>query len=221
MKHKICYTLFSLLFILSLTVLVQSSSASCATKKTKLNVTKLTLTKGNNYTLRVYNTKRKQTVRFVSDDTAVITVAEKSNVPGSRSKSAVITATGTGSTIVRANIYSGKGKLVRTLKTKVQVTPYGVSIKFTHKKVKLEISDTMKLSVIIKPNTSQEMPLFETSNSDIVMVNSKGIITAVAPGEAVITATLLSNGQKTQCQVQVYADEEEEEIPSNTLNTNQ
>ncbi len=132
MKHKICYTLFSLLFILSLTVLVQSSSASCATKKTKLNVTKLTLTKGNNYTLRVYNTKRKQTVRFVSDDTAVVTVAEKSNVPGSRSKSAVITATGTGSTIVRANIYSGKGKLVRTLKTKVQVTPYGVSIKFTH-----------------------------------------------------------------------------------------
>ncbi len=209
MKRRIFYYFFSFLFLFSMAVLVQSSSASCAPKRPKLNVRKLTLTKENNYTLRVYNMKKKQSVRFVSDNTAIVTVAEKNNGQNSRPKSAVITAAGIGNTIVRANIYSGKGKLVRTLKTKVQVTPYAVSIKFTQKKVKLEVSDSMKLSVLIKPNTSQEIPLFETSNPDIVTVNSKGIITAVAPGEAVITATLLSSGQKVQCHVQVVPGSEE------------
>ncbi len=210
MKRRIFYYFFSFLFLFSFAVLVQSSSASCAPKRPKLNVRKLTLTKENNYTLRVYNMKKKQSVRFVSDNTAIVTVAEKNNGQNSRPKSAVITAAGIGNTIVRANIYSGKGKLVRTLKTKVQVTPYAVSIKFTQKKVKLEVSDSMKLSVLIKPNTSQELPLFETSNPDIVTVNSKGVITAVAPGEAVITATLLSSGQKVQCHVQVVPGSEEE-----------
>lgn len=217
MKRQILYFFFSFLFIFSLAVLVQSSSASCASKKAKLNVKKLTLTKGNNYTLRVYNMKKKQSVRFVSDDMTIVSVTEKNNGQSNHPKSAVITATGVGSTTVRANIYSSKGKLTRTLKTKVQVTPYAVSIKFTQKKVKLEVSDTMKLSVIIKPNTSQEIPLFETSDPDVVTVNSKGVITAVAPGEAVITATLLSSGQKVQCQVQVVPEFEEEDPELNSL----
>lgn len=212
MKRHILYFLFSFVFVFSLTVLVQTSSASCAAKRPKMNVKKLTLTKGNNYTLRVYNLKKKQTVRFVSDDTTIITIAEKSGEQSTRSKNAVITATGIGNTTVRAGIYSSKGKLVRTLKTRVQVTPYAVSIKFTQKKVKLEVSDTMKLSVIIKPNTSHELPLFATSNADVVTVNSKGIITAVAPGEAVITATLLSSGQKVQCRVQVVPSSEEDDF---------
>lgn len=206
MKRKIIFSLLSFFFIFSLAIFVQSETASCAPKKTKLNVKKLKLSKGNSYTLRVYNLKKKQTIQFISDDTSIVTVAEH----GRRAKKVTITAVGIGNSTIRANIYSRKGKLVRSLKTRVHVTPYAISIKFATKKVKLNVDDTLKLPVIIKPNTSEEIPIFETSDADIVTVNSRGIITGVAPGQATITATLLSSGQKVQCQIQVFADSEDE-----------
>lgn len=200
MKRKMFFIILFFTFILSSAVLTQSATGSCAPKKVKLNVKKLTLAKGSTYTLRTYNMKRKQTVRFVSDNEAVVSVTPQKP----RSKSAEINAVGTGSTVVRASIYSAKGKLTRTLKTKIQVTPFAISIKFTHRKVKLNVDESMKLSVIIKPSTSQEIPLYETSDPDVVTINSKGVITAVAPGEAIVKATLLSSGQKVVCKVIVH-----------------
>lgn len=203
MKRKMFFIILFFTFILSSAVLTQSATGSCAPKapkKVKLNVKKLTLAKGSTYTLRTYNMKKKQTVRFVSDNEAVVSVTPQKP----RSKSAEINAVGTGSTVVRASIYSAKGKLTRTLKTKIQVTPFAISIKFTHRKVKLNVDESMKLSVIIKPSTSQEIPLYETSDPDVVTINSKGVITAVAPGEAIVKATLLSSGQKVVCKVIVH-----------------
>ena len=185
MKRKMFFIILFFTFILSSAVLTQSATGSCAPKKVKLNVKKLTLAKGSTYTLRTYNMKRKQTVRFVSDNEAVVSVTPQKP----RSKSAEINA---------------KGKLTRTLKTKIQVTPFAISIKFTHRKVKLNVDESMKLSVIIKPSTSQEIPLYETSDPDVVTINSKGVITAVAPGEAIVKATLLSSGQKVVCKVIVH-----------------
>ena len=203
MKRKMFFVLLFFIFVFSGAVLTQSATGSCAPKKVKLNVKKLTLSKGSSYTLRTYNMKKKQSVRFVSDNEEIVSISPQK----SRSKNAEIHAIGTGSTVVRANIYSAKGKLMRTLKTKVQVTPLAISIKFTHRKVKLNVDDTMKLSVIIKPSTSQEIPLYETSDPDVVMVNSKGVITAVAPGEAVIKATLISSRHKVECRV-IVLDED-------------
>ena len=122
----------------------------------------------------------------------------------SNGKSAVVTAANIGTTCVRAHIYNRKSKLVRTLKTTIRVAPLAVSIKFAQRKIHLNVSDTMKLSVLIKPNLSQELPLFKSSNNDVVTVNSKGIITAIAPGHATLTATLLSSGQKVKCDVYVH-----------------
>lgn len=204
MKRKLFFIMITFIFIFSTAILIQPDTANCASKKTKMNVKKLTLTKNDSYTLRIYNMKKKQTVKFVSDDDDIVSVSEKTSKP----KSADITAMNVGSTFVRANIYSKKGKLVRSLKVSVKVTPLAISIKFTQKKVNLNVFDTIKLSVIIKPSTSQELPLFESSNPDVVTVNSKGIITALAPGEAVITATLLSSGQKAECQIEVPSPEE-------------
>lgn len=200
MKHKIYYGIFIFAFIFSAVALIHPAPASYAAKKTKLNVKKLTLTKNDTYTLRVYNLKKKHTVKFVSADDSIVSVRENAN-----KKSAVITAVSLGTAQIRANIYNRKDKLVRSLKTNVKVTPFAVSIKFAQKKVKLALNDTTKLPVIIKPRTSHEVPLFESSNPDVVTVNSKGIITAIAPGNAIITATLLSGGQKAECEVTVAA----------------
>lgn len=198
MKHKLFYVALVFAFVFSVTAIARPAAGSCSPKKTKLNVKKLTLTKNDTYTLRVYNLKKKYTVKFVSADDNIVSVKENTN-----KKTAVITAVNLGTVQVRANIYNRKDKLVRSLKTSVKVTPFAVSIKFAQKKVKLTPNDTTKLSVIIKPRTSHEVPLFESSNPDVVTVNSKGIITAIAPGNAVITATLLSSGQKASCDVVV------------------
>ncbi|MCM1245008.1 MAG: Ig-like domain-containing protein [Roseburia sp.] len=207
-KYKFLFVLLAFIFCTS--ILVQAGNADSASKKTKINVKKLTLTKNESYTLRVYNMKKNQTVKFVSDNETIVMVNEKRSALKTSDKCADITAVNVGSTSVRANIYSKKGKLVRSLKTKIKVTPYAISIKFTQKKVTLDVSDIMKLSVIIKPSTSQELPLFSTSDPDVVTVNSRGVITAAAPGEAVITATLLSNGQKASCTVYVLPEEEDD-----------
>ena len=205
MKRKIIVCILSLICIMSAAVMLRPTTGNCAPKRIKQNVKKLTLTKGELYTLRVYNTKKRQTVSFVSDDNTIVAV----NTKGTRTKTATLTAVNTGSTVVRANIYSKTGRLVKTLKTTVKVTPYAVSIKFTQKVVRLNPSDTMKLSVIIKPNTSQETPIFESSSLDVASVNSKGVVTAIAPGQTYITATLLSSGQKVTCRVIVEDNEDE------------
>lgn len=199
MKHKFFITIFSLLLVFSLAVTAQPAAGLCAPKKIKLNVKKLTLPKNDTYTLRIYNLKKKHTVDFFSDDENIATVKETS----ANGKTALVTPVNIGSTNVRANIYNRKGKLVRTLKTHIRVTPLAVSVKFAQRKVRLNVSEIMRLSVLIKPDLSQEIPLFESSDPDIVAVNSKGIITAIAPGNATITATLLSSGQKAACDVSV------------------
>lgn len=196
MKHKFYFGILVFALIFSAASLFRPAVGSCAAKKTKMNVKKLTLTKNDTYTLRVYNLKKKYSVKFVSADDSIVSVRENPN-----KKSAVITAANLGTVQVRANVYNRKDKLVRSLKTNVKVTPFAVSIKFAQKKVKLALNDTTKLSVITKPRTSHEVPLFESSNPDVVTVNSKGIITAIAPGNAMITATLLSSGQKAECEV--------------------
>lgn len=200
MKHKFFITIFSLLLVFSLAVTAQPSAGLCAPKKMKLNVKKLTLPKNDTYTLRIYNLKKKHTIDFSSDDETIATVKKTS----ANGKTAVVTPVNIGSTNIRAGIYNRKGKLVRTLKTHVRVTPLAVSVKFAQRKIELGVSDSMRLSVLIKPDLSEELPIFESSDPNVVTVNSKGIITAIAPGNATITATLLSNGQKTTCAVSVF-----------------
>lgn len=213
MKHKLFRVLLSVILVCSVFFLLPEKTGVCAAntaKKTKLNVRKLTLTKNDTYTLRVYNLKKKFTVQFVSDDESIASVGEDS----ARSKSAEITAVNVGKTTIRAHIFNRRAKLVRTLKTNIKVTPYAISIKFQQKKVKLNLNDAMKLPVLIKPSTSQEIPLYKSSNPDIVTVNSKGIITAIAPGNATITATLLSSGQKAVCTVSVISSPSPSPSPS-------
>lgn len=199
MKQKILFFILSFLLIFSFSVVSESAVGNCTSKKTKMNVKKLKLVKNETYTLRVYNLRKKQTVKFTSDNEDVIAVSTNP----ARPKNATITAVNIGSANVSATIYNRNGKSVRTLKTNVKVSPFAISIKFTDQKVKLNVSDVIKLPVIIKPNISQEIPLYESSDTDVVTVNSKGVITAVSPGNATITATLLSSGQKASCSIHV------------------
>lgn len=217
MMHKIkiifSWLLIGVLFLGAL----EPGSDAFAAKKNKyirMNVKSVTLSKNGMYKLRLYNTKKRQTIVFSSDNEAVATV-----VSTTQPKLAVVTAVNPGNTYVRATISNSRGRVVRTLKVKVKVTPYAVSVKFGKKKIYLNETKNTKLNTIIKPNISQEIPLYESSDTDVATVNSRGIVTAVAAGEAVITATLLSSGQSASCTVVVKPEPVETAPPDATSTT--
>lgn len=216
MMHKIkiifSWLLIDVLFLGAL----EPGSDAFAAKKNKyirMNVKSVTLSKNGMYKLRLYNTKKRQTIVFSSDNESIATVTSTT-----QPKLAVVTAVNPGNTYVRATISNSRGRVVRTLKVKVKVTPYAVSVKFGKKKIYLNETKNTKLNTIIKPNISQEIPLYESSDTDVATVNSRGIVTAVAAGEAVITATLLSSGQSASCTV-VVKPEPVETVPPEATST--
>lgn len=216
MMHKIkiifSWLLIGVLFLGAL----EPGSDAFAAKKNKyirMNVNSVTLSKNGMYKLRLYNTKKRQTIVFSSDNESIATVTSTT-----QPKLAVVTAVNPGNTYVRATISNSRGRVVRTLKVKVKVTPYAVSVKFGKKKIYLNETKNTKLNTIIKPNISQEIPLYESSDTDVATVNSRGIVTAVAAGEAVITATLLSSGQSASCTV-VVKPEPVETVPPEATST--
>lgn len=216
MMHKIkiifSWLLIGVLFLGAL----EPGSDAFAAKKNKyirMNVKSVTLSKNGMYKLRLYNTKKRQTIVFSSDNESIATVTSTT-----QPKLAVVTAVNPGNTYVRATISNSRGRVVRTLKVKVKVTPYAVSVKFGKKKIYLNETKNTKLNTIIKPNISQEIPLYESSDTDVATVNSRGIVTAVAAGEAVITATLLPSGQSASCTV-VVKPEPVETVPPEATST--
>ena len=214
--HKIKIIFSSLLIGVLFLGALEPGSDAFAAKKNKyirMNVKSVTLSKNGMYKLRLYNTKKRQTIVFSSDNESIATVTSTT-----QPKLAVVTAVNPGNTYVRATISNSRGRVVRTLKVKVKVTPYAVSVKFGKKKIYLNETKNTKLNTIIKPNISQEIPLYESSDTDVATVNSRGIVTAVAAGEAVITATLLSSGQSASCTV-VVKPEPVETVPPEATST--
>ena len=213
-KNKIIFS-WLLIGVLFLGALEPGSDAFAAKKNKyiRMNVKSVTLSKNGMYKLRLYNTKKRQTIVFSSDNESIAPVTSTT-----QPKLAVVTAVNPGNTYVRATISNSRGRVVRTLKVKVKVTPYAVSVKFGKKKIYLNETKNTKLNTIIKPNISQEIPLYESSDTDVATVNSRGIVTAVAAGEAVITATLLSSGQSASCTV-VVKPEPVETVPPEATST--
>ena len=216
MMHKIKIIFTWLLIGVFFLGALEPGSEAFAAKKNKyirMNVKSVTLSKNGMYKLRLYNTKKRQTIVFSSDNESIATVTSTT-----QPKLAVVTAVNPGNTYVRATISNSRGRVVRTLKVKIKVTPYAVSVKFGKKKIYLNETKNTKLNTIIKPNISQEIPLYESSDTDVATVNSRGIVTAVAAGEAVITATLLSSGQSASCTV-VVKPEPVETVPPEATST--
>ena len=156
------------------------------------------MTTGSTFQLRVYNLKKKQKVTYTSSNEKVVSIGKVA----SRGKRATVKALSIGSATVTATVRKGK-KVIRRLKCQVKVTPNAFSIKFPKRKIHLETGSRFRLKPIIKPNTSMEQPIFESDNPIVASVNSRGVVTAMTPGKATITATLLSSGLTATCNVEV------------------
>ena len=192
---------FAILLCLSTLIGIDSSAAMAP----RMNLKKLNLTKGDDFTLRVYNLSDNETVTFKSTDTSVV----KIDSIGSNKRSIVIVGKSVGKATIKATIKKN-GKVTDTLKCKINVTPIPVSIKFTDNTTTLKEGQQAYVDVIIKPYSATEQPIFESSNEDVAIVNAKGKVTAVAPGRATITATLLSTGKKAKCSIVVKEDPDDD-----------
>lgn len=165
------------------------------------------MTVGSVFQMRVYNMQKKHKVTYVSSKPAVATVkAETTN-----GKRASISALSVGSSTITATIRKGR-KHIRTLKCKIKVSPNAVGIKFMLRKTKLRTGQKMRLETIIKPNTSEEQPVFESEDASIASVNSRGVVTGISPGTVTITATLLSCDLTTSCTITVLPGDENENV---------
>ena len=203
MKHRILrfVATFAILLCMSTLIGVNSSAAMAP----RINLKKLNLTKGDDFTLRVYNLTNDDTVTFKSTDTSVV----KIDSVGTNKRSIVIVGKSVGKATIKATVKKN-GKVTDTLKCKVNVTPVPVSIKFTDNSTTLKEGQQAYVDVIIKPYSATEQPVFESSNDDVAIVNAKGKVTAVSPGRATITATLLSTGKKAKCTIIVKEDPDDD-----------
>ncbi len=91
---------------------------------------------------------------------------------------------------------------------------YMTSLKLDAESVILEEDDTLKLKVTKKPKTLYNSKVsFSSSNKDVAKVNSKGVITAVSEGKAVITCKAKDgSGKKAVCTVTVKAKKTENAV---------
>ena len=187
--------------------IASSGTSLAAVRNPRLNLKKLNLTKSTTFTLRVYNLGDDETATFKSSDTDVVKIANVSD----NKRSAVIIGKAVGKATIKVTIKNKKDKeKVDTLKCKINVTPVPVSIKFSDNSVTMTEGNQGYIGsiveLIIKPYSATEQPVFESSNEDVAVINTRGLITALDPGTATITATLVSTGKKASFRVIVKKD---------------
>ena len=169
-----------LVFVLLISMVLPAGTSFAAGKKPKLNMKKLNMTVGSTFSLRVYNAKKKHKITFTSSKPSIATVKTETQ----NARYASVSALAIGSS----------------------VSPNAVSIKFMKNQVSVPRSQRTRLETIIKPNTSAERPVFESSDESIAIVNSRGVVMGVSPGTVTITATLLSRNLTASCVVTVLPD---------------
>lgn len=89
----------------------------------------------------------------------------------------------------------------------ISLGPGGVhadSVKLNHSEAEMMAGDTLQLIADVKPaNAPDKAVYWHSSNEKAVTVNENGLITAIAKGEAVITAETEDGGITAECKVQV------------------
>lgn len=186
------------LSLLMLFVLISVFSLPCAVAEGYT----VTLTPRKSVTLKVGETaKISVSVTPVNlIDHSVVWLSENEYI-ASVSQKGVITAHAAGQTTVRAIIESGDSA---TLTVKVTGnTVKSLSVKETN--VELTLGSTFQMEAIINENADDKRVKWFTDDDTIATVDSKGVVTAVGYGTALITV-LAVNGMTAQATVYVPSE---------------
>ena len=138
----------------------------------------------------------KLTVEWSSSDEAIVTVDAEGNVTAVDAGEAYVTAT-----------VKDKDGLTATTLVRVAVTPTGVEAPETLELV-TNGESAKNLDAKIVPEDATGVKLaYESSDENVATVDEKGLVTAVADGECVITAYVISNEEKTPVDTAVAESE--------------
>ena len=157
----------------------------------KLSDSKLNLGTGKTMTLSasVLPADAPQTVKWSSSDSQIVSVNQTGQIRCKATGNAVITATTT----------NGK-----TATCVINVQQILTELALNKNALSLAIGQTATLKAGAKPTGLSNGELkWKTSNAKIATVNSKGIVTGVAPGTAVITVYNKASGLSDTCTVSV------------------
>ena len=132
-------------------------------------------------------------IRYESSNNSVFTVSSNGN----------ITAVGAGTATATVTTDDGGYKAHTT----IVVTDVGEnpeSIKFDSSLVKINVGEKIKLTPLVYPQTAKNYEiLYSSSNTDTVLIDQSGNITARASGKATITAQVKNTSLKATCTVEV------------------
>lgn len=149
-----------------------NSTVAPDTAKAELNISKLTMGKGEKVTLKVLNTTGK--VTFKSSKTKVATVASNGKITAKKKGSATITATLADGT---------------TLNCKVTVKNAPKKITLKKSKASLKKGKTTKIKVKFPSGTASYKLTYKSNKKSIATVDATGKVTAKKKGSATITVT--------------------------------
>lgn len=156
-----------------------------------LNKTSMELAKTENETLEVtYNpvdTTDDKTVTWTSANTGVATV-----------ENGVVTGVGVGTTTITATV----GNKTETCDITVISPLKGIKVNPADVTVLKNQSQTVSVEYLPADTTDEKAVTWKSSNTDVATVDENGVITAVAGGQADITATA-ANGVSAICKITV------------------
>lgn len=189
--------------ITTITATVGNKTATCDVtvtsplKEIKVNPSEVTVLKNQSQTVNVEYLPADTT-----DDKTITWSVENSKVAEIAANGAEVTITGKkqGETVVTATTANG---LTSTCKVEVKEVPI-TEIKLDVTSKKLEPGETQEVNVEYLPadTTDEKAVTWKSSNTDVATVDENGVITAVAGGQADVTATT-ANGVSATCRITV------------------
>ena len=159
-------------------------------------------------------------LRFNPSDASNQNVTWSSDKPGvaTVSDNGLVTAVGEGIAII--SVVTDDGNLRKACKVTVDYTVYLNSLSLEENEVVItKLGETAKLSVSFDPNNvGNKLVFWTTSNKKIATVDENGLVTAINPGTATITATSDDKGEyAVTCTVHVRPAVETMTISSNVI----
>ena len=180
-------------WIAIIAVLVTACKKDVEVASVTLNTNALALMPGDTVTLIATikpdnaNTK---TVIWTSSNLAVATVDDNG----------LVTAIATGETTI--TIHTRDGNKTATCTVTVGISVTGITLNY--ETLTLVPEDTITLIATVLPDDATNKTVtWESSNPDVVTVNQEGMLTAVANGNTIITATIQDGGKTATCSVSV------------------
>lgn len=190
------WTLLVVLFFSLCAPMFQAAPLLYAKKNNEPNIVfntkRVSIVKNQTYTFRIKGTRATDEVSFSSDDESIAVIVRN------YTKSCKVKGIAIGKTKITANVFRN-GKLLKTVKSTITVTPPAVSVRFRSDKITVAVDEDIDLMdfLNLKPKNTAEIPGFSLGDESLAFVSTEGELTGLTKGTTTITATIMSGKSDT------------------------